>query len=114
MSPRYYRARIAKDGPFVGVKCWEGAPFVDGEELDRSPRLQALVHTEKTARAILQLGDEGVPVEVHGLTLRNIEPIQEHEYRYLVAHAAWAEEHKPDHPHADARTAVDFHKLLPF
>lgn len=114
MKPRYYKARLVKDGPFVGVKVWHGLPFVDGEEIDRAPRLQALVHTERTARVVTMTGVDDVPVDVDGVTLRNIETILEHQYRFLVAHADWAKAHKPDHPKADARKPVDFNKLLPF
>lgn len=111
--PRYWKCRLAKHGPFVGVKTFFGPPFVDDEELDRSPRLQALVHTDRTARAVTMTGVDDVPVEVHGVTLRNIEPIKEHEYRYLVAHSAWAEEYKPDRPEANATEPVDFNKIIP-
>lgn len=107
----YYRARLIKDGPFVGVVTFFGPPLIDGEEVDRSPRWQARIHTEKTARAIL-MGDE-LPIEVDGVGLRNIEKIDEDEYRYLVAHAGWAEQHAPDHPTVSPKKAIDFHTLPP-
>lgn len=83
MNPSYYRARLVKSGPYVGVAVWFGLPFVDGEEIDRSPRLQTLVHTEETARAVLMMGTVA-PVEVEGITLLNIEPVSESEYQRLV------------------------------
>lgn len=89
----FYRARFVKGGPFVGVKTWFGPPLVDGEELDRSPRWQALVRTEATARAIL-MGD-AVPIEVDGVTLRNIEAVPEVEYLRLVQRAADSPAHDP-------------------
>ena len=110
-APRYYRARLAKLGPFVGVKVWHGAPFIDGDDVDRSPRWQALVSTETTARAVLM--GEHLPVEVDGVTLRNLEPIAEHEYRFMVADAAHARDWRPDHPKAEPRKAVDYHSLKP-
>ena len=81
------RARIAKDGPYVGVRIWTGPPIVDGEELDRSPRRQVMVGNEITGRAVFA-GDR-LPVEVEGVTLRQIEEISEADYRFLVAHQEW-------------------------
>ncbi len=101
----FYRARLVKGGPFVGVKTFFGPPFVDGEEVDRSPRWQALVRTETTARAIL-MGD-ATPIEVDGVMLRNIEGIPEAEYRYLVAHADYSTKYAPLNPDAAPKTAFD-------
>lgn len=95
----------------MGVMTFSAPPLVDGELLDRSPRPQALISAEITARAILQFGVGDVPVEVHGVTLRNIEPASESEWRFLVAHAEWAREHAPDHPKATPRKPVDFNTL---
>lgn len=114
MKTSFYRARIAKAGPFVGVKMFFGPPLVDGDELDRSPRLQVLVDTETTARAVLMTGEDDTPVEVDGVTLRNIEPTTEADYRFLVADSAHARDWRPDHPKASPREAVDFNTLLPF
>lgn len=108
----YYRARLAKDAVFVPVMVWHGAPLVDGEELDRSARWQALVGHEKTARAVL-MGDH-LPVDVDGVRLRNLEPIAEHQYRFMVADAEHARDWRPDDPKAEPEKAVDFNKLLPF
>lgn len=114
-APRFFRARLAKLGPFVGVKVFFGPPLVDGELLDRSPRLQAQVEVETTGRAVLHLGEDGVPVEIDGLTLRNIEGCTEAVYRFLVADAAHAREWRPDHPKANPRKPVDWLRTrLPF
>lgn len=112
-APRFFRARLAKAGPFIPVKVWHGLPLVDGEEVDRSPRLQALVETETTARAVLHVGDDGVPVEIDGVMLRNVEPIAERVYRFMIADAEHAREWRPDHPKATPRKAVDFNTLPP-
>ncbi len=103
----YWRAKLIKDGPWIGVKTFFGPPLVDGEELDRSPRWQAKVRNETSGRAIL-FGDN-CPIEVDGknMTLRNIERIEEPEYRYLVAHSDWATKHAPDQPDAAPRTKID-------
>lgn len=107
----YFRARMAKDGVFVPVMTFFGPPYVDGQELDRAPRWQALVNAEPTARAIL-MGDQ-LPIEVDGVTLRNLEPIKEHEYRFMVADAAHARDYRPDDPKASPRKAIDFNTLKP-
>lgn len=115
MIERFFRARLVKGGPAVGVRMFDGPPILDGEELDRSPRLQVLVDNESTSRAVLMLGDDGIPVEVDGVTLRSIEAVPEAEYRFLAAHTAWAHEHAPDHAKASPRKPVDWnHGRLPF
>lgn len=110
-NPRFWRCRLVKAGPYVGVMTWHGPPLVDGEELDRSARHQALVGTETTGRAIL-MGDH-LPIEVDGIGLRNIERIKEHEYRFLVATSDWATAHAPDRPQAQPRKPVDYNTLKP-
>ena len=110
-DPRFWRCRLVKAGPYVGVMTWHGPPLVDGEELDRSARHQALVGTETTARAIL-MGDQ-LPIEVDGIGLRNIEPIPEHTYRFMVADAAHAADWRPDDPKASPKKTIDFHTLPP-
>lgn len=109
MTRHFYRARLVGQGPYVGVMVWHGMPLVDGDELDRSPRWQALVGTAKTARAVL-LGDS-LPVEVEGVTLRNLETVAEDEYRYLVAHADWARQHAPTAPDATPRQKIDLRRM---
>lgn len=114
MTSRFFRARLVKRGPAVGVRMFVGPPIFDGEELDRHHRLQVLVDNETTSRAVLMLGDGDIPVEIDGATLRSIDPISEAEYHFLVAHSAWAQEHVPDHPKAKPREPVDFSTILPF
>jgi hypothetical protein len=105
----FYRARLVKDGPFVGVKTWFGAPVVNGETLDRSPRWQALIHTDADPVAILT--DGPLPIEVDGVTLRSVEAIAEHEYRFLLAHGEWCDATTANHPRTTPRQAVDFNTL---
>ena len=111
MTRHYYRARMAKDAVFIPVMVWHGLPLVDGEDVDRNPRWQCLVNVEKTARAVL-MGDS-LPIEVDGVTLRNIEPIKEHEYRFMVADAAHARNWRPNDPQADPKKPIDFNTLPP-
>lgn len=109
-STRFYQARMAKMGPFVGVAVWEGPPWVDGEEIDRSPRLQALVRTETTARAVIIMGVD-TPVEIEGVFLRNFEKTTKANYLYLVEHAAYSTAHAPDNADASPTESIDFHTM---
>lgn len=101
----YWQARLVKDGPFVAVLTWFGAPLKDGEELDRSPRWNALIRDETTSRAVL-LGDS-LPIEVEGIGLRNLEKVTAEQYHYLRAHGTWAVQHAPHHPAASPRKAIN-------
>lgn len=112
-STRFYQGRLRKGGPFVGVAVWEGPPWVDGEEVDRSPRLQALVRTETTSRAVIIMGVD-TPVEVDGVWLQNVTRTTKANYLDLIEHAEWATAHSPSSPDADPTVAVDFSKYVPF
>jgi len=111
-STRFYQARMRKNGPFVGVAVWEGAPWVDGEELDRAPRLQALVRTETTARAVILMGVD-TPVEIDGIWLQNVTHTTRANYEFLVEHARYSTAHAPDNPDAMPTKAIDFNKMEP-
>ena len=108
----YWSAKLVKNGPLIGVKTFWGPPLVDGEFIDRSPRWQALVRSETTARVIL-MGDH-IPIEVDGVFLRNVTPTTEANYRYLCEHAAYSTAHAPANPDASPTEAIDFNKLTPF
>lgn len=105
----YWTAQLAKGAVDVGVMTFFDGPLVDGEILDRSPRWQALVRTEKTGRAITQ-GDH-VPVEVEGVFLRRIRPTTKANYEYLVSHADYSTAHAPHKPDASPTEAIDFMKM---
>ncbi len=107
----YWRAKLTKDGPFIPLVTWFGPPLVDGEEQDRGPRWQALVRLETTGRAIL-MGDE-VPIDVDGVSLRNVESITEVAYRYMVDHARYATDHAPHLPDASPRQAIKWNRTKP-
>ncbi len=112
MTVHYWSARLVAKGPAVGVRTWLGPPLVDGEELDRSPRWQALVRSETTGRAILQ--GEPCPTEIEGCFLRNIEPITKAAYEYLIAHATYSTSHAPQNPDASPTEPVNFMTIKPF
>lgn len=101
----YWRAKFVKDGPWVGIRTFFGPPLVDGEELDRSHRWQAVVRTETTGRPILY--GEPCPIEVEGVHLRSCERITEAEWKYLVQHAEWATAHAPHMPDAAPKVKIN-------
>lgn len=107
MSERFYwKARLVRNGPWVGIVTWFGAPVIDGEEQDRSHSWQCMIRTETTSRLVL-FGDN-CPIEVDGnVTLRNLERIDETEWAYLRDHAQWATAHAPHLPDAAPRTAIN-------
>lgn len=107
----YWTARYKKDAPLIGVKTFWGPPLVDGEFVDRSPRWQALLRNETTARAIYM--GEPCPIEIEGVGIRNIEPTTRQNYEFLVAHSAFSTAHAPDNPDATPTEAVDFDKYIP-
>ena len=111
-TARFYQGRLRKGAPFVGIAVWEGAPWVDGEELDRAPRLQALVRTETTARAVIIMGVD-TPVEIDGVWLQNVTHTTKANYLFLVEHASWSTAHAPANPDASPTEAIDFNKYIP-
>ncbi len=108
----YWTAQLVKGGVDVGVATFFDGPYIEGEVLDRSPRWQALVRDETTARAILE-GDH-MPIEIEGMGLRRIRPTTRANYEFLVAHAAYSTAHAPHNPDASPRVAVDFNTYKPF
>lgn len=107
----YYHGRLVKGAPLVGVAVWFGQPLIDGEWLDRSPRWNCLIRNETTSRAIL-MGDH-VPIEIDGITLRNLQQIKREEYLFLVSHSAFSTAHAPHNPDASPTKAIDFNRMKP-
>lgn len=92
----FYRHRMRSGGAFVGVRIWYGQPLdpVTGEELDRSPRWQAHVND-----CYVELD------RVWPMCARS--PIDEAEYRHLVAMQDWAKVNAPDSALADPSRRAD-------
>lgn len=101
----WWRAKLIKDGPWIGVRTFFAPPLIDGEYLDRSPRFQALVRNETSGRMILY--GEPCPIEIEGMGLRSVERIAEADYRYLVDHSQWATAHAPHMPDAAPKVKID-------
>jgi len=102
----YYAMRLVRKGPRVPVRIWFGVPIVDGEQQDRSPRWNCEIDGRTTERGEL------LPIE-RAWPYCAREPIDATTYFFMVAHTRWARDHAPDHPKAEPRRAVDFHKLPP-
>lgn len=102
----FYRTKLVKGGPWVPVRIWYGPPLdpETGEELDRSPRWQALVNGEEV--------DGPNEVEWVWVWCSN-KGITEAEYRYMLAKKEHAEKFAPELPEASPREKIDLNKLPP-
>jgi hypothetical protein len=116
--PGFYRCRLIRGGMMVPVEIYFGRPMVNGELLDRSPRLCAVVdgHTDRE-----DYDDAGtylgrVPLDP---LLDDIwthccgDPIDRAEYEFMTRRRVWAKEHDADHPAANTRRPIDIRKLRP-
>ncbi|HTE38032.1 MAG TPA: hypothetical protein VK634_17100 [Reyranella sp.] len=114
--PGYYQIRLVKKGVFVPVFIWFGAPIVDGEALDRSPRWCVEIDG-RTDR--LEYDADGEPWCRVPLDPLRVWPhcarwqISEAEYEHLRARKTWAVEHAPTHPSAVPRETIDLTTMKP-
>lgn len=95
----WYRGKLSKGGVRVGIRIWHGPPLdpVTGEELDRSPRWQALAN--------------GKPVDIDRVWPWCAgDPVDEAEYAYLTSLQNWAEQHAPDSALADPSRPLDLRR----
>jgi hypothetical protein len=84
-QPGFYRMRLRSGGAYVGVRIWHGAPLdpLTGEEMDRSPRMQADIN--------------GRYVEMERVWPKcAADPIGDAEYHHLIATQEWAVQHAPE------------------
>ncbi len=96
-QPGFYKRRLIKGGPFIGVMVWQSCPFhwQDGEmTVDRSRPLLCLVNGEHA-----NAHDQWSWVAGSRVT--------EAEYRFLMADAAHASEYRPTAPRARPREKID-------
>ena len=92
----HYRFRMRSGAAFCGVRIWHGAPLdpVTGEELDRSPRWQAMVNDE--------------PVALERVWPKcAADPIDAAEYQYLCDVQAWAKVNAPNSPQANLMRKIN-------
>lgn len=114
--PGLYTTRLIRGGLRVPVRIWFGAPIIDGEEQDRSPRWCVEVDG-RTCRT--DFDDDGnylgrVPLDAlevwpfcagHSITQR--------EYDFLRRRTTWAHDNDPLHPAANPREPIDVRALKP-
>lgn len=114
----HYATRLTRGGPRVPVRIWFGQPIIDGELQDRSPRW--CVEIDGKTDRVVKDEETGafctVPLDVEmAWPFCARDPVKPHEYRFLVSDAEHAREHRPEHPKANPRQAVDFNTIpLPF
>lgn len=92
----FYRIKFRRHGHPVGIHIWFGAPHdpITGEELDRSPRWQALAN------------DREIDLDRVWPSCAS-DPITEAEYQRLTALQTWGEENAPTGPQANPNRQVD-------
>lgn len=105
----YYKVRLVKGGPFVGVRLYYGQPEIDGEPQDRAPRWCAVVDGRTT---YVEKGHDGyrctIPLDPFSVwPWCGRWPISEADYRYMVDKSRWAKAHSPDRPEAAPREKID-------
>ncbi len=111
MSPQFYRMRLVKDGPAVGVRIWHGGSLdpITGEELERPHFWRCAVNGMQVPinEIIPWWGDAGSHDHVPG------EPITADLYAYYAKDHAWAKAYAPTDPAANPRKKVDMTQLPP-
>ena len=102
--PGFYRRKLVKGGPFVGVLIFWGCPLdpYSGEPMQRSPMLRCWVN-----------GEEADPIDQWTWVAGG--KITQAEYEFLLADAAHAMEFRPAAPRANPRKTIDLMESeLPF
>jgi hypothetical protein len=108
----YYKTRLVNSGAWVAVRIWFGAPIIDGEEQDRSPRWCVEVDG-RTDRFDREAGHR-VPLDALDVWPWCAgHPISRHEYGFLRKRAAWARDHAPEHPAANPFERIDLRAMKP-
>jgi hypothetical protein len=113
-TPGFYAMSLTRGGPRVAVRIWFGHAVIDGDEQDRGDDWRCEI--DGRCDFIERDRDTGykcrvaLPVD-RAWPLCAKQPIEESEYRYLVAHARWAKQHQPYHPKSSPQQAVDFNTM---
>ncbi len=95
-EPGFWLVRLVRNGPPVPAAImWVQTTHdpVTGEPMDRSRFLAAYI--------------DGKPVGLDDVWLRRGTPIDEAEYRFRLADAAWAREHVPSEIAANPKRSID-------
>lgn len=113
----FYEVRLIRGGIYVGVRFWFGAPVLDGDEQDRSPRWCVEVDGQTTRPVVDDDGhDTGQreyldPFETWPYACGR--PISEREFNFRARRRRWAEDNDPEHPAAQPRRPIDVLNLKP-
>lgn len=104
-EPGFFKLRLARGGPWVPARIWYGPPIdpITGEDLDRSPRLQAQTFDFEPTADFVRI----CKVWTHGVR------IDEAEYDFMRASIAYAKAHRPSDPIANPFRTVDVASLPP-
>lgn len=110
-EPTYYRTRIVKGGPIVGLKIWHGYP-IDPDTGE--------VLTERPALWRAEVNGEPVPIndvapqfaDGTGDSIRGDE-CDEDEYLFLASDAKWASKYSPQDPAAKPRERINMNEIGP-
>ena len=113
-GPLFFKKRLVKDGPYVGVKLWVGYP---------TDPLTLEVLTERSYCWRAEINGEGCcwtecietfdPMTKQPIMWGASVPIDEAEYKFFVESAKWAEKYDPDAPEANVRKKIDHLKTAP-
>lgn len=102
-QPGFYRRKLVRGGPWVGVHIWLEQDIDEAGELIAPPVLRALVGSNSYVDAD----------DVWTYVADN--PISQEEYNFMVAEAAWTKARSPDDPSANPREPIDpLRAPLPF
>ena len=111
-EPGFYAMRLIKGGIEVAVLIWHGAPVIEGERQDRSPRWCVAIDgascrfdKEQQCRVPLDVFEAWPACSGRRIAGR--------EYAFLRRRATWARKHASHHPAANPRAPIDLRALPP-
>jgi hypothetical protein len=112
----YFMLRATRRGPLVPARIWlcDHDPADETNKLDRGrlsvyPRADIAgeeVDPERFIEERLCSATDWSPAQSPS-HWRYAQPIDEAEYRFQIAHRAWAAQHRPEHPTVRPRQVVD-------
>jgi hypothetical protein len=98
--PGYYRRRLVKGGPWVGVRIYLDQIVGDDGEL--------------LSDEVMKAECDGAPCDPEDAWIASCDhPITREDYRYYVSAAAWDKTFDPVAPAANPKKAVDWHTVKP-
>ena len=108
----FYAMRLVKGAIAVPVMIWHGAPVIEGERQDRSPRWCAAING-RSCRFDKEQGCR-VPLDVYEAWPNcSGRRIRAREYAFMRRRTRWAQRHAPTHPAATPYERIDLRQLPP-